>query len=234
MESFSGFSPDIFLLLELNRFNDSKDFYESVKDEIKKKAIEPMRSLAADISDELYNIDEKMNLVPSKMVSRIRRDTRFSKNKNLYRSNVWCMFMRDKHQWSYQPCMWFEYYPECYSYGVGMFRTDADYLQCFREYLSLHQNEFLEAIRFIELTGAVCEIESYKKDKPGTENIIPELRKFYNCKNIWFVYYNSDMKKLIDGSIKTELIYAVRAFAPFYRFLLNVTEKMYEKGDCNV
>ncbi|MBR5826542.1 MAG: DUF2461 domain-containing protein [Clostridia bacterium] len=233
MGNFKGFEPDIFTLLELNKFNDSKDFYESVKDEIKKKAIEPMRYLASDLSEELYKIDDKMNLIPSKMVSRIRRDTRFSKNKDLYRSNVWCMFMRDKHQWMYQPCMWFEYFPDSYGYGVGMFRTDADYLQCFREYLTEHQQEFSEAIRLIEVTGATCNIESYKKEKPGTENISPELRKFYNCKNIWFVHYSNDMKVLVDGSVKTELIYALRAFTPFYRFLLNVTEKMYEKGDYN-
>ncbi len=233
MNNFKGFSPDIFTLLELNKFNDSKEFYESVKDEIKSKAIEPMRQLASDLSDELYKIDEKMNLVPSKMVSRIRRDTRFSKNKNLYRSNVWCMFMRDKHQWMYQPCMWFEYFTDSYGYGVGMFRTDAAYLQCFREYLSEHQEEFSEALRLIELTGATCNIESYKKEKPGTDKIIPELRPFYNCKNIWFVHYSGDMSKLIDGSVKTELTYAIRAFAPFYSFLLKITEKMYEKGDLN-
>ena len=81
MGNFKGFEPDIFTLLELNKFNDSKDFYESVKDEIKKKAIEPMRYLASDLSEELYKIDDKMNLIPSKMVSRIRRDTRFSKTR---------------------------------------------------------------------------------------------------------------------------------------------------------
>ena len=132
MKKINSFTPDAFMLLELNRFNDSKDFYDSVKDDIKKLAIVPMRALASDISDELYKIDDKMNLVPTKMVSRIRRDTRFSKNKELYRENVWCMFMRDKHQWNYQPCMWFEIFPGSYNYGVGLFRSDADYLVCFR------------------------------------------------------------------------------------------------------
>ena len=100
MHIFKGFDENVFMLLELNRFNDSKDFYESVKEEIKQGAIVPMRQLASDISDELFEIDDKMNLVPTKMVSRIRRDTRFSKNKQMYRANVWCMFMRDKHAWS--------------------------------------------------------------------------------------------------------------------------------------
>lgn len=231
MNNFKGFNPDIFLLLEMNKFNDSKDFYESVKEDIKQNAIIPMRMLAADLSEEMLKIDSKMNLNPTKMVSRIRRDTRFSKNKDLYRANVWCMFMRDKHQWNYQPCMWFEFFPDYYNCGVGMFRTDASYLECFREVLTENQKLFKKALKFIEITGAELHISTFKKDKPGIENIADDLKKFYNCKDFMFVCHNADMSKLIDGSIKEELIYTYRAFAPMYQFLLKVTDKMYEKGE---
>ena len=83
MESFKGFDPNGFMLLEMNKFNDSRDFYESVKEDIKRMSITPMRQLCADLSDELYKIDQKMNLIPAKMVSRIRRDTRYSNNKKM-------------------------------------------------------------------------------------------------------------------------------------------------------
>ena len=231
MGKFKGFDKNIFMLLELNKFNNSKDFYESVKEEIKQGAIVPMRKLASDLSDELYSIDNKMNLIPSKMVSRIRRDTRFSKNKQMYRSNVWCMFMRDKHTWEYQPCMWFEMFTESYDYGIGTFRTDAKYLECFREFLTENQQEFRNALRNIEITNAEVFIESYKKDKPGIEKIDDDLKKFYNAKNFFFIYNDADMSKLIDGTIKQELIYAIRAFTPMYSFLLKITEKLYEKGE---
>lgn len=231
MNNFKGFNPDIFLLLEMNKFNDSKDFYESVKEDIKQNAIIPMRMLASDLSEEMLVIDDKMNLNPTKMVSRIRRDTRFSKNKDLYRANVWCMFMRDKHQWNYQPCMWFEFFPDYYNYGVGMFRTDASYLECFREVLTENQKLFKKALKFIEITGAELHISCFKKDKPGIDNIDDDLKMFYNCKDFMFVCHSTDMSKLIDGSIKEELIYTYRAFAPMYQFLLKVTDKMYEKGE---
>ncbi len=226
MDEFKGFEPDAFTLLEINKFNDSKTFYDSVKEEIKQKAIVPMRQLASDLSDELFAIDDKMNLIPTKMVSRIRRDTRFSKNKELYRANVWCMFMRDKHSWDCLPCMWFEYYPDCYSYGVGTFRINAKFLEAFREYLAANQQQFREALRLISLTGATLDMDVFKKDKPGIERIDDDLKKFYNCKYLYFIYSDADMKKLIDGSIKEELTYAVRAFAPMYKFLLSVTEKI--------
>ena len=81
MGNFKGFDPNGFMLLEMNKFNDSRDFYESVKEDIKRMSIIPMRQLCSDLSDELLRIDPKMNLIPTKMVSRVRRDTRYSKNK---------------------------------------------------------------------------------------------------------------------------------------------------------
>lgn len=231
MSEFRGFDSGIFTLLEINKFNDNKTFYESVKEEIKQGAIVPMRKLAADLTDELYAIDSKMNLIPTKMVSRIRRDTRFSKNKDLYRANVWCMFMRDKHLWQRQPCMWFEFYPDFYSYGIGTFRSDTLFQEYFREYLAENQEEFREAIRILSVTGATLDIECFKKDKPGIERIDDDLRKFYNCKYFYFIFSSPEMIKLIDGSISEELIYALRAFTPLYRFLVKITEKIVAEGD---
>ena len=230
MAEFKGFDRNIFTLLEINKFNDSKTFYDSVKEEIKQGAIIPMRNLASDLSEELFRIDDKMNLIPSKMVSRIRRDTRFSKNKDLYRANVWCMFMRDKHQWERQPCMWFEFYTDSYNYGIGTFRTDALFQEYFREHLVENQAKFKEALRILSLTGATAEIESFKRNKPGIERVDDELKKYYNAKSIFFIYSSSEMEKLIDGSIKEELIYALRAFAPLYSFFAEITDKIIAEG----
>ena len=136
----------------------------------------------------LFQIDEQMNLIPTKMVSRIRRDTRRSKNKEMYRDNMWCMFMRNKQHWRYQPCMWFEFYPDFYSYGIGTFRSDTLFQEYFREYLAENQEEFREAIRILSVTGATLDIECFKKDKPGIERVDDDLRKFYNCK----YFYSTD------------------------------------------
>lgn len=231
MGEFNGFDQNGFMLLEMNKFNDSKDFYESVKDDIKKMAITPMRQLCSDLSEELYKIDPKMNLIPTKMVSRVRRDTRYTKNKELYRSNIWCMFMRDKHQWSNFPCMWFEFYPNGYSYGVAMFRFDATGLAAFREKLILKPNEFKKALKGIEITGALPYFDSFKKDKPDIDKVDKALRIFYNAKSFGYTYYSDDMSKLIDGSIKEELTYAIRAFTPMYKFLSEITDALVKKGE---
>ena len=231
MGEFIGFNPDGFMLLEMNKFNDSRDFYESVKEDIKKMSIIPMRQLCSDLSEELYRIDPKMNLIPTKMVSRVRRDTRYSKNKQMYRSNIWCMFMRDKHQWENFPCMWFEFFPDGYSYGVAMFRFDATGLDAFRRKLIENPRAFKRALTSIEITGAQLFIEKIKKNKPGIDEVDDELKLFYNAKDFGFTYHSSDMSKLIDGTVKEELIYAIRAFEPMYKFLTEITDELVAKGE---
>ena len=231
MNDFKGFDPNGFMLLEINKFNDNRDFYESVKEDIKKMSIIPMRQLCSDLSEELFSIDPKMNLIPTKMVSRVRRDTRYSKNKEMYRSNIWCMFMRDKHQWENFPCMWFEIFPDGYNYGVAMFRFDASALGNFIKKLIEKPDEFRKALTGIEITGAELYIDSFKKDKPDIDKVDASLRAFYNAKDFGFIYHSADMSKLIDGTVKEELIYALRAFTPMYRFLSEITDDMVRKGE---
>lgn len=228
---FKGFDEDALFLLAENKFNDSKVFYEQHKELIKQKTTVPMRNLCSDLSEQLYAIDPYMNLIPSKMVSRVRRDTRFSKNKDLYRDNMWCMFMRHKNQWNHQPCMWFEFMPGGYSTGVGMFRTEPAYLDAYRSVVLENYDEFKAAIKSAESVGALADVEQYKKPKSGDEKIEKAYKPYYNAKYIYFITYSSNLTPLFDGSVMDEVQKNIEAFAPFYRFLLKVTEKMIaEKG----
>ncbi len=48
--AFHGFDRDTFLLLAENKFNDSRPYYETVKEQIKQKAIVPMREICSELS----------------------------------------------------------------------------------------------------------------------------------------------------------------------------------------
>lgn len=229
MSSFKGFDRDALLLLAENKFNDSKPYYDSVKEVLKQKAIVPMRLICSDLAPLLFEIDECMNLIPVKMVSRIRRDTRRAKNLNMYRDNIWCMFMRHKYEWNYQPCMWFEIMPGCYTIGVGMYHTDAAFLEKYREVFSENRDGFKTALESVTSVGAEPSLERYAKDKPG--EIEKELSDFYNAKNLFFIKSSFDLEPLFDGSVLEDLKTTLGAYAPMYKFLLKATEKMIsEKG----
>lgn len=129
MSDFKGITQDTLFLMQLNRFNDSKAFYEENKEKIKANMTVPMRQIAASLSDMMLDIDPFMNTIPTKMVSRVRRDTRYTHDKHLYRENMWIMFMRPKKEWHMYPCMWFEVTPQAWSCGVGTYEVSADYME---------------------------------------------------------------------------------------------------------
>ena len=93
---YDGITRNSLFLLADNRFRDSKAYYEEHKEEIKSGVTIPMRQIAGVIGEELLSVDPLMNTIPTKMVSRVRRDTRYTKDKSLYRENMWIMFMRPK------------------------------------------------------------------------------------------------------------------------------------------
>ena len=229
---FKGFDEDTFFLLAENRFNDSKVHYDSVKELLNEKATVPMRNLCSDLCQQLFEIDEHMNLVPTKMVSRIRRDTRRSKNKEMYRENMWCMFMRHKKEWNHQPCMWFEFTPQGYSIGIGLYYPLPSYFEAYRKVILENPDEFKQAVLSAESVGALPSFETYNKVKPGTEFLPDELKSYYNARDLYFIKYSTDMNPLFDGSIIYEISRCIDAFAPLYKFLIKVMEKIIaEKGN---
>ena len=91
-------------MLQLNRLQNSKDFYEEHKEEIKQKVILPFHELIAQMTPAMLEIDAQFVVTPSRMVSRVRRDTRYTKDKTLYRSNMWMFFRRKRQEHESVPC----------------------------------------------------------------------------------------------------------------------------------
>ena len=74
--NYTGIKPESIELLCLNRFNDSRSFYEEHKEELKQGITVPLRQMVLDLSDVLLDIDDEMYLDPVRVHSRIHRDTR--------------------------------------------------------------------------------------------------------------------------------------------------------------
>lgn len=224
MSDFQGVKPEMIMLLAENRFNNSKIFYDEHKDEIKQGVTLPLYTLINELTPLLSDIDPEMCLIPSKMISRTRRDTRYTRDKSLYRENVWVMFMRHKRQWSHQPCMWFEFSPNGMNWGVGIYDCTPSVMEVFRKKLDEKGSAFLKAVKSAEKVGARPSFRLYKKDK--SEGKDKRLSVYYNAREMYFISPLYTLESLFDGSVKDELEKSIKAFAPMYKFLLEITEEM--------
>lgn len=227
MMTYSGINSDTLFLMQLNRFNDSKAFYEENKEKIKSGITVPMRQIAAALSDDMLELDELMNTIPTKMVSRVRRDTRYTHDKRLYRENMWIMFMRPKKEWRGYPCMWFEVTPAMWSCGVGTYAATPDFMEKFREHLRAEPQRFLAAVDSALSAGAIFDAEHYKRPKPDCPK---GLEEYYNAKYFYFIFSSFALEKLEGEEIIDILREKFKKYAPLYSFLRDVSDDCVKSG----
>ncbi len=225
---YNGISRDTLFLLADNRFRNSKDFYEEHKEEIKAGIIIPLRQIAGIIGEDMIKLDPLMNTNPVRMVSRVRRDNRYTKDKSLYRDNLWVMFMRDKHKWQNYPCFWFEVTQETYNIGIGIFGDDRGVMDCLRKNIRENTDEFKKAVTKCEKTGALLYGDSYKRMPEGCPR---GMEPYYNKKHFGFIAFSGDLDDLANENIIDIIRGYYKAYSPLYTFLLKVADEYFSEGE---
>lgn len=229
--NYTGLTGENIELLSLNRFNDSKSFYEEHKQQLKDGITVPMRQIVLDMSELMYEIEPLADMNPVYAVSRIRRDTRRTKSKMLYRENLWLMLRRNKFAYPFAPFFWFEFWPGGYMYGLGMWANRQAVLDYVRQKIAVEPERWLAAVSKAEKKGKMryCTSDFYKKDR--MPDCPDELKKYTNAKHFEFSYSSADMKKLEGTEIVKEFEKAVKSASDLYRFLIEAYDKAFSEGE---
>lgn len=227
--NYSGIKGEDIELLCLNRFNDSRSFYEEHKEQLKQGVTTPLRQMVLDLSDLLFDIDDKMYLDPVRAVSRIHRDTRGNRSKIKYRENMWVFFRRYKKDYPCAPFYYFEFYPQSYGYGLVFWTWRASHFQILHEMILEQPKRFAQALNACSQAGFEFECRDfYKKDRyPDAPK---ELKPFLAAKNFSFSYNAVDMEHLNDKSLIDEMRLAFDIARPMYEFMIEAHERMMLEG----
>jgi len=220
---YTGISSDALFLLSRNRHENSKAFYDAHKEQIKQQVFEPLAQLIEALSDDFAKLDPAMQLLPAKMMSRVRRDTRFTKEKHMYRDNVWVMFMRPKDDYPFLwPCFWFEVRPAqgMFSCGVCPYDQTPKFMQFLRERMD---EGFLKAANIAIKAGIEFECESYKKDR--APDAPKKLKPYLNAKTFMFKYVCEDLTLLESDAIVEHLREKYKACHAMYAWLQKAAEE---------
>ena len=162
--NFKGIKPESIELLCLNRFNDSKEFYEEHKLELKEGITVPMRQIVLDLSGLMYDIDDKMLTDPVRSVSRIYRDTRGNRSKIKYRENMWLMLRRYKKEYPSAPFFYFEFYPNSFGYGLAFWTWKQSAFKEVHNLIIEHPGRWLDAVDACKQAGLTYNArDNYKK-----------------------------------------------------------------------
>ncbi|HOF99764.1 MAG: hypothetical protein BWY35_01219 [Firmicutes bacterium ADurb.Bin248] len=221
-QGFSGFTPDAFkFFLELG-FNNEKAFFDANRERCRRVVQQPMRALANDLIPAALEMNPDFDTRMSVLVSRMNRDTRFSKNKLPYRDHGWIGFKPAESRTSESFCVYFEIEPGGYGYGMGMYDANPALMKPFRERALANPQKLLDLSAPLLARGFEVRGELFKKDRfPAA----PEAVKPYlNRKGVSWCFFSKDIEKTFSREIFDETREAFVLMKPLYRFVMGLEQ----------
>jgi len=223
---FRGFTPEALQFLRDVHENNSKEWFERHRSVYERALPEPMRALASDLSGQMLEIDPLLETWPAvnRTISRIHRDTRFSKDKSLYRDCMWFTFKRPSREWQDAPGFFFELRPESYRYGMGFYSAGKETMDRLRAWIDEEPEEFRRSVAFYERQRTfVIEGECYKKLYAGSK---PEsILKWYARKNLYLVCNRRIDDLLFSPDLVSELAAGFDMLSGLYHALWRLKER---------
>lgn len=221
---FNGFSPDTLKFLKSLKANNNKVWFDKHRVDYEKYVLEPLRNLVTDLGEFMLTIDPGFEITPTvnKTISRIYRDTRFSKDKSPFRSTVWITFKNRNKDWTTLASgYFFELSVNSYRYGMGFYSAAPAVMSKFREMIDENPKEFLKAISFFDKQNDfVLEGEKYKRilDKSKPEKI----RNWYQRKNMYLVCNRKIDDTLFGHKLVDDLVAGYKMTAPLYHYFQKI------------
>lgn len=218
---FQGLTEDTYRFFWEIAFQNHKSFYDANRDRYKKTVQQPLLKLAELLTPTALEIDPSFNVRPAAVVSRLRRDTRYSKDKTPYRDHAWLGYKPHDQRTSVSFVVYAEFERDAYGYGMGMYAPEPQMMQEFRARILARPQMFLSLVNAPEFSGRFTLVgESFKR--PRYQDADEEIRPWLNLRRISFQYSSPALSKTMQPEIFDEIKDAFLLMKPVYRFLMGL------------
>lgn len=220
---FQGLNEDTYQFFWEIAFNNEASFFEANRERYRKNVYDPLKQLAIELKPAAQAIDPDFNVRPSSVISRIRRDTRYSHDKTMYRDHAWLGFRRPGSMLSESLVVYAEFEREGYGYGMGMYGANPALMREIRPHILAKPNKFLELVNDPAFTSRfTVEGDLFKRPRitDAPEGVLPYL----NRKGLSFCFSSPNLKKTLSPEIAEEIIEGFRLLKPVYRLLMGLDE----------
>ena len=217
------FSQKTLEFLFENRLRDSRDWYEEHKADYQKYVLEPLQALVIALAPAMLQIDGQLVTEPrvGRTISRIRRDTRFSRDKSLYRDHMWIIFKRGQMYSTELPGLYVEVGCDGFNYGAGFYDNSTGYMKRLRELVEKEDASYQRAQEAFA-AQKVFQMEGSVFKRPRYAHLSPEKAQWMEHRSICFTAESSDLDLLFSDRLAARLIQDLRRLGPIYDFLLRV------------
>ena len=217
---FTGFTPETFQFFKDLKDNNYKEWFDAHKHIYENDIIIPLRSLVGALAPTMHNIDPEFELRPTKVVSRIYRDVRFSKNKDPYKTCMWISFQVavSREEWVGQPGYFMEITSDDYTLGMGLYQPKKKVMDNFRDEISYKMEEFeKETQQNILDKGFVIGGNEYKR--PLINDLPEYFQPWIQRKGVWTYRKEAIGKDFFSDKLINKLEEDFKSLAWLYHFM---------------
>lgn len=221
---FRGFTPETIVFLKELKENNYREWFNERKHVYQESLLQPFLSLAVMLTPAMHNIDPQFELRPSKMVSRIYRDIRFSPNKDPYKSSMWLNFQQTTTHWENFPGYFAELSAEHFMMGMGLFMPKRRVMDYFREEVDYSRDSFKDMAEKALNAGYEVAGDTYKRPLP---NSLPKFYQPWLQRKSVYVIKTIPLtdERLYSEAIALQLMDDFSQLADLYHFMKEIVKE---------
>ena len=217
---FTGFTDETIRFFMDLKFHNYPDFFHQEHERFVKTVQSLFYDFINGLAPDMRKIDPRMETRPHKCLSRIHRDTRFSKDKSPYRDHLWLLFRRESEPREKSIMYWFELGPSRLSWGMGFWGENREAMDIFRKRMTANPDGTMALLDDLDLDkhGLILNGSSFKRITIPAE-IPGRLKPWYCMKEMYISKINPDYSMIYSDRILKEVKKDFMALAPLYRLL---------------
>lgn len=218
---FQGFPQSGLEFFMAIRFNNNRDFFQSNHSWYEESVRTPARLLAAELAETVRAIDQDLETRPEKVVSRINRDIRFSKDKSPYRDYIWLAFRRPGADRRTTMGMYFDISDAGASYGMGFYDENRPLMNALRRRILTEPERVLEATDSA-LDEFTLHANAFRR-MAIPEQVPEKLKVWYPLKGFYVEKEINDFDLIRSPLLAEEVRRGFMHLKPLYDYIASLT-----------
>lgn len=217
---FTGFTEEtIQFFLDL-KFHNNTAFFHEQHDRYVEDVQQVFYSMIEDLAPTMLIIDPMMEVRPHKCLSRIHRDTRFSRDKSPYRDHLWFLFRRAGEPREKSLFYYFELGPDRLSWGMGFWDENREALDLFRKRMRANPDGTQALLDDLGMDRRKLMLDGTIHRKMQVPPEIPDrLKRWYLAKDMYIGKIMPEYRMIYSERILKEVRKDFETLAPLYRLL---------------
>ncbi len=218
---FSGFGPDTMKFLRQLAKNNNRDWFAENKARYEQSVVDPAFKFISIMGDELQSISSHFEAIPRKQggsLMRVYRDTRFSKDKTPYKTNIGIQFRHEVGKDVHAPGYYLHIEPGNIFVGVGMWHPESGALRAIRERIADRSDDWKKIVTNRNFkTTYERQGDSLKNPPRGFDLNAPYMEDLKRKDHM--AVMNVSPGDISDGMFPKKLVSALKKASPYMEFL---------------